>query len=212
MSYFPLMPSLLIKPFLRLMALGFITEGPPDLDGGSGEFNGGGGPPNGGGVPGTGTGSSQGAGFPFSEFGGVFGSTYFLFIPSQDSNSLASFLGFFDVSSFDDPKDGSSYSYRVEDTRTDRVPTINRVILTYRDLGLAKLTFTLTGVNDDGKVVSNSVLVQIGNVVATNALLTKFIDLTLTAFRPQLSVSRLPAGGPVSIIRVVLRGEVEDNQ
>lgn len=179
----------------------------PDLDGGSGRFI----PPggNGGGAPGTGTGSSQSVGLPTNENGGVFGSTYFLFVPVQDARSGLCYIGFFDVSNFNDPVDGSSYSYRQEDISPDAQVTVQRIWITYRDLGLAKLTLTLTGTNDDGQVINASATVQIGNPVPTNALLTKQFGLQLTGFRPQLTISRNAGDGPISIIRVRLEGETE---
>jgi hypothetical protein len=181
----------------------------PDLDG-SPEL---GGPsPCGGGTPGTGTGSSIGAGLPIGENGGVVANTWFLFDPTQNIASGLSYLGFYDTASFDDQLDGSSYSYRVEDIISHRVPTVNRLVLTYRDLGLATVTWTVTGTNDLLQVVSASVTVQLGNKIPTNALLTKFVDISLTAFRPQLSWSRQPNGGPLSLVAVEMRGEVEENQ
>lgn len=184
----------------------------PELDGGSGSQGGGNGF-NGGGTPGTATGSSQvGAGLPLGENGGLFGSNYFLFVPVQDISTKNCYFGFFDINSFDDTRDASTYSWRIEDVSVDRVPTINRVIFTYRDLGLAAITVTLSGVNDNNQVVSTSVQQQLGNVIPTKALLTVFVDIELSAFRPQLSVTRAAGAGPVAIIGVTLRGEVEENQ
>src|SRR5262249_5326063 len=140
----------------------------PDLDGGSGGF----GPPDGGGSPGTGTGSSTGSAFPASENGGVFASNYFLFMPVQDINTKQSFIGFYDFSSFDDPYADSSYSYRIEEIVPNSTPTVNRVDLTYVDLGLATIQVTISGVNDNGQVISSTISQQIGNKIATGALLT----------------------------------------
>jgi len=187
-----------------------ILTGPnvPDLDGGSG--NPGGGGSGGGGVPGTGTGSSSiVTGLPIGENGGVFGTTWFTMVPMQDTRSLLCFLGFYDVTNFNDGIDGSSYSYRQEDVSADAVPTVHRVWITYRDLGLAKFTLTLSGTNDNAQVVSQSVTVQIGNALPTNALITTAVGLELTAFRPQLTISRNPGDGPISIVRVRLEGETE---
>lgn len=179
----------------------------PDLDGGSGDR----GPGDGGGVPGTGTGSSSvPAGLPFGENGGVLASTYFLMVPVQDIHSLQCFLGFFDTTDFDDQKDGSSYSWRQEDIGIDAVPTVQRVWITYRDLGPAKFTLTLTGTNDLNQVVSASAVVQIGNLIPTNALFTQQVGLELSAFRPQLGITRNPGDGPISIIRARMEGEVGD--
>lgn len=180
--------------------------GRPNLDGGAGGGGGGGG-----GVPGTGTGStSTQGGLPVNENGGVFGSTWFLMVPSQSVTTGLCFVGFFDIDSYDDAVDASYYSYRAEDILPDAVPTVNRVILTYRDLGLAKLTVTLSGTNDNGEVKNNSVKIQIGNKIPTDELLTKFVDIQLTAFRPQLTLSRKAGGGPFCITAVRMMGEVEE--
>lgn len=191
-----------------------------DLNGGSGGDFGpqvgtgaggsGGGSNNGGGVPGTGTGSSSvPTGLPTGENGGVFATTYQLFVPVENCSSGQCYIGFFDVTSFDDQTDGSSYSYRQEDINPDAVATVDRVWVTYRDLGLARMTLTLTGTNDNGAIVSNSIVVTIGNITPTNALLSKQFGLTLSAFRPQLTVSRNAGDGPISIVRVRLLGETE---
>lgn len=178
------------------------------LDGGGGDF--GDGTEDGGGVPGTPTGSSQGVALPFGENGGVLGTTWFLFVPTQDSYSRRCYIATYDIGSFDDDVDASRYSYRAEDILKNRVPTVNRVILNYRDLGPAKLTVTITGTNDNGEVVSNSVETKLGNTIPTGAILTKFVDIQLTAFRPQLSLLRKAGGGPVCITGATMRGEVED--
>jgi hypothetical protein len=195
-----MIPHLILNLWLRAIAL-FVSL--PDLDGGSG------GPDQGGGgTPGTPTGSSQSLGIPFGEVGGVFGSTYYLFIPVQNIITNACFIGMFDVGSFDDQVDGGFYTYKVEDINQDRMPTVNRVVLTYRDLGPATIFFTVTGVDDnDSKVSANSAQTSIGTAAASQLLLTKFIDLSISCFRPQLSFTRV--SGPVSVVAVTMRGTVE---
>lgn len=184
----------------------------PDLDGGSGNF----GPPvgggGGGGTPGTPTGSSQGAALPATEVGGVIGSTYFLFMPVQSVQDGRCFIGFFDVSSFDDSVDGSSYSYRKEDVKKDCQVTVNRIVLIYRDLGPCKLTVTVNGSDDNAQPTSASAKVQIGNVKPTDELLTKFVDITYTGFRPQVTVSRNAGDGPFCITSLTMRGTVSDTE
>ena len=178
-------------------------------NGGSGGGGHGGG--GGGGQTGTGTGStSVPSGLPANENGGLFAPTYYLMIPMQNSATGTCSLYTYDPTSFDDTTDGGYYKYRVEDVSLLRVPTVRRVGIIYRDLGLAKFTVTLTGTNDQRQVVSNSVVVQIGNSIATNALLTILVDITLTAFRPQLSFSRNAGDGPLSIVSATLIGEVEE--
>jgi hypothetical protein len=181
----------------------------PDLDGGSGDFGPPDAPPSGGGVPGTGTGSSSGGSFPTGENGGVFANNYFLFIPVQDVNTKQCYIGFYDINNFDDTKDSSSYTYRKENVVTNATPTVNRVDLTYKDMGLAKITVTINAVNDNQQIISSSITVQIGNAIPTGELFTIFVPITLTGMRPQLSWTRVT--GPVCITRAVMRGEVEED-
>jgi hypothetical protein len=180
----------------------------PDLDGGSGgPFEG----PDGGGVPGTGTGTSAiVTGLPIGENGGVFATTWLLFMPVQDIASGRSYIGFFDADVFDDAKDPSSYSYRQEDVSLNKVPTVHHVRLIYRDLGLATLTVSVKVVNDDGQVKVVSVNTQIGNKIPTGDLLTRIVDIGATGYRPQLKIDRKAGGGPVCITSATMEGEVED--
>lgn len=181
---------------------------PPDAGGDSGgQTIGGGGTP---GTPTGGGGAAVTGVLPNNENGGVLGTSWLLFVPVQNVATGLCFIGIFDLASFDDTVDGSSYSYRKEDVVFDQVPTVNRVILTYRDLGRAKVTVTVSGSNDDGQVISTSVQVQIGNAVPTGELLTKFVDLQLTGFRPQLTLSRKPGDGPLCITAVTMMGEVDE--
>ena len=165
------------------------------------------------GVGGTPTGTPPGItaiGGPIGENGGVFATSWFLFFPMTDLMTGRTFFGILDVESFDDIFDGSSYSYRVEDIGIERVPTVRRVLLVYRDLGLATVTVKLEGTNDNREVVSKSVQKQIGNSIPTRKLLSALVDVQLTCFRPQLTVSRVARGGPFSIISASMVGEAEE--
>ncbi len=146
---------------------------------------------------------------PFSENGGFAATTFFMFVPSISSTGQC-FISIFDPTSFDDPDDAASYSWRAEDIAIDRVPTVRRVILQYRDLGLATITVTVSGVNDTGNAVSSSSVVKLGTSGASGLIMTAFVDLTMTGYRPQLSISRAAGAGPVSIVAATMVGEVED--
>lgn len=173
------------------------------------------GPPSGGGTPGSSTGSSTADAFPASENGGVFANNYFLFVPVQDVASGRCFIGFFDFSDLDDKTDDSNYQWRVEDVVPDATPTVNRIDITYLDLGLATLSVTVTGTNDLNQVVSQTVQQQIGNAIPTKRLLTVFVPFGLTCMRPQLSIdrgiSRNGLGGPTLVTRAIMRGECEQD-
>ena len=146
---------------------------------------------------------------PFSENGGFGATTFFLFVPTQASDSGISTVSIFDVSSFNDPDDGTSYSWRVEDIITARVPTVRRVIFVYTDLGPAIVTVNLKGTNDNNAIVTASKTISIGTAGATGAQFTVFVDIELTAFRPQLSISSKAGAGPISIVSASMSGEVE---
>lgn len=115
----------------------------------------------------------------------------------------------FNVSDFNDDLKPSSYFWKVEDVLPGRTPTCRRVIVSYTDLGEVTATFTLSGTNDLGQVVSESEEVTLGNTVPTGKMLTKLLGLTLTAQNLQLSVLREEDDGPLSIVKVRLEGTVE---
>lgn len=132
-----------------------------------------------------------------------------ILIPGQSAAPNTATLYTFNTDVFNDSTTGSSYYFKAEDIIADRVPTIRRVIITYRNLGVATLTITLTGIDDNGAVVTNSITATLGSVAANGNLLTYFGDITLTAFRPQLSITRAANGGPIAISTIVLVGRVE---
>jgi hypothetical protein len=115
----------------------------------------------------------------------------------------------FDVTNFNDAAIPSSYSCKVEDVIAGRTPTCSRIIVSYTDLGVVEVTFTLSGTNDAGEVVTESQIVDLGNLVPTNKMLTKIVSLALTAQNLQLSVLRAANAGPLSIVKIRLEGEVE---
>lgn len=147
---------------------------------------------------------------PFSENGGFLATDSFLFVPTASADFSQFYIGFFDVTSFDDANDGSFYAYRVEDVDVCRVPTVRRVLLVYRDVGVGTITVSVRGVNDNDAIVSVSSKQVLGTKAATGALLTQLVDLTLTCFRPQITISRDAGAGPISIISATMVGTVEE--
>jgi hypothetical protein len=136
--------------------------------------------------------------------------TQTMLIPIWNISAGTASIGAFNPMVFDDPVQGSSHSFKVEDIVADRVPTVRRVVLTYRDLGPSAITATISGSDDNGVPQSiTSPLVTLGTASATGKLLTKFIDITFTAFRPQLTINRAAGGGPVSIATAIMLGRVE---
>ena len=111
---------------------------------------------------------------------------------------------------YNDTTNPANYFYRIEEVVPGKTPTVNELIVVYRDLGLVTVTFTLTATNDDGKIVSNSAVVSLGNAAPTGRVMTKNnIGLTLTGQNLQLSFSRAANAGPLAIVKVLLKGTVE---
>lgn len=147
---------------------------------------------------------------PYTENGGFAATTRYLFMPTVTIDGGQTQICVFDPTDFDDPTDNSYYFFRQEDVTAGRQPTVRRVIITYRDLGPASITLTLYATTDSATSVTASTTVSIGNTVPTGILMTKIVELQVTGFRPQLSISRAAGGGPVSIAAVTLIGEIEE--
>jgi hypothetical protein len=125
------------------------------------------------------------------------------------------FYAFDPAGGYDDPAASSFYAFKVEEVVQGRTPTISRVIVTYRDLGLVTAVFTLTGTLDNQVVggltgAGSMQTKQLGNQAATGKLMTKFVDISLTAQNIQLMITRAAGAGSLSIAKVLLCGRVED--
>jgi hypothetical protein len=146
----------------------------------------------------------------FGENGGFLATQFFLMVPTQGATGSLAYIGTFSADNYNDTVDGSSYSYRMEDIVVGRVPTVRRIFVVYRDLGLVTVTFTVSATNDNAQVVSQSATLTLGNVLPTNTLMSAFFDLVLTGYRPQVSWSRGAGAGPLSIVSVTMTGEYEE--
>lgn len=131
-------------------------------------------------------------------------------IPFNPTTTKQHVIAVFDTTDFNDPLDVTYYSYKVEDVTVNRVPTVRRIILSYRDLGVVTIGIFLEGSNDNGQVKRVNTRATIGNGQPTRRILTAIIDLELTAFRPQLTIVRPSFAGPLSIIAVTILGDVEE--
>lgn len=109
-----------------------------------------------------------------------------------------------------DPVNPSSYSWRVEQLKPYRNPTVRKILWTFTDLGQVSVTWKITGVNEQQKVVTQSASLGVGNAVPTRAMMTVEVDLNITAMNLQLSVSKAAGDGPLSIVKVVMVGEIEE--
>lgn len=118
----------------------------------------------------------------------------------------------FDTTNFNDNAFGSFYNYKVEEVAPGRTPSCTRQIISFRDLGVATITATLSGYNQnlaDNPFVSNSETFTIGTAGATQKLGAVVRGLSLTAQNLQYTITRGGGAGPVSITKVRLEGRVE---
>ena len=141
--------------------------------------------------------------------GGTTTPFYALLIPAQITSGTSQQMYTFNMTNFNDANSPSSYTWKVEDVIAGRNPSITRLIVSYTDLGVGTATFTLTGTNDNGQVVSSSQTVTLGNSVPTNKVMSKVIGINLTGENLQLSVLRNANAGPVSITKIRMEGKVE---
>ena len=142
--------------------------------------------------------------------GGTPAALNLLLIPATlFSGGLIATMYTFDPTNFNDPNSGSFYDWKVEDVIAGRTPTINRVIISYRDLGVASLFVNLSGTNDTGKAVNASKTISIGNAVPLGIILTTLVGISLSGQNLQLSIVRAANAGPVSITKVRMEGKVE---
>jgi len=140
--------------------------------------------------------------------GGMPGPLNLLLIPAQNFNTPVMWT--LDPTNFNDPSNGGFYNWKVEDVIAGRTPTCNRIVITYRDLGVAIITATLSGVDQNTKkVVTNSQVVTLGTAAASGKLVTQIVNMSLTAQNLQFSVTRAANAGPASIVKVLLEGRVE---
>jgi len=117
----------------------------------------------------------------------------------------------FDVTvPFNDPMLGSSYSFKVEEIAVYRNPTIRSVLVTYLDMGLLTLDFTITYSNDNQTIGQQTVTKKFGNVIPTFRLMAQRVDFTATGQLLQLSFSRAPNAGVMRIAKVVMAVEGEE--
>jgi IPT/TIG domain len=131
-----------------------------------------------------------------------------LLIPAQQFNTQV-VLGF-DTTTFDDLDIGSFYSWKVEEIIAGRTPTCSRQIIQFRNLGVATITATLSGIDQNTQEpTSVSETFTIGTVSASGKIFSVVRGLALTAQNLQYTVTRGPGAGPVSIVKVQLEGRVE---
>lgn len=143
--------------------------------------------------------------------GGVLGTTNNAFFPCQSLIDGSTWYYTYDPKQgYNDPNSACQYSWRVEQMKSYRNPTIHNLLITYRNLGPVTATFTISGCDDDGKPLSQSSTASWGNSPSTFKICTTQVNILFTGQNPQLSVYRAPGAGCLSIIGIVMAGECED--
>lgn len=146
-----------------------------------------------------------------ASYGGLIPTGQAAFYPCLNLASGLNEYRTFDVTQpQNDPVNPSSYAWRVEQIKSYRNPTIRKLLWTYTDLGQVSVSWMLTGTNENGQVVSQTTSLGVGNLVPTYAMMTTEVDINLTAMNLQLSVSKQAGEGPLSVVKIVMVGEVEE--
>jgi len=167
---------------------------------------------SGGGAAGGGSATGTGVYVPTSN-GGVFAQSRSAMYPVLNLvNGNMEYYSFNPMVAPNDIVTGSSYSWKVEQVKPFRSFTTRGICWMFTDLGQVTATWTMTGVNESQNVVSIPKTVQVGNQIPTGKIMAVLISFGLTAMNQQLSVSRSPNAGPLSIVKVTLYGECEENQ
>jgi hypothetical protein len=142
--------------------------------------------------------------------GGIPGPLGVVLFPIYVSATGMAFMYTLDPTNFNDLNSASAYTWKQEDVICGRQPTINRIYVSHRDLGIAKINVFIAGNNDAGALEVNSTPMTLGTVAASGRIITTVWDqVNLTAQNLQLAISRDAGSGPVSITKVRLEGAVE---
>ena len=114
-----------------------------------------------------------------------------------------------DPTNFNDTLEGSNYSWKVEDVIAGRTPTINRLIISYKDLGVVATTVLISGTDDSQNPVLFQEAVTLGTVGAPGTIKTSVVGVNLTGQNLQLTIVRAANAGPLCITKIRMEGKVE---
>lgn len=114
-----------------------------------------------------------------------------------------------DPTDFNDPNSGSNYSWKVEDVMAGRNPTINRLIISYKDLGVVNLTVLISGNDDNQNPVLFQEAISLGTVAAPGTLKTAVFGVNQSGQNLQLTIVRTFNAGPMCITKIRMEGKVE---
>jgi hypothetical protein len=141
-------------------------------------------------------------------------------MPMQDASTGVCGLYAFDpFYGFNDPVSPSSHTFKAEEIQHGRTPKIGGLILTYRNLGVVTVSFTISGNNDAGEMSSSTLTATFGSAKATNKIVTTVFNsqsvastFPIAVMNPQLTVYRAANAGPLAITKITLYGRVERQQ
>lgn len=187
----------------------------PQLEGGRGGGNPGGGG-GGGGIKPSGHAASFGL---ITSTGGIAGFIGLLMFPVLLSNGSSQFSTF-DIDNFDTEED-CHYESRQEDVAIGRNVTVHKVLVVYKNLGVANFTVDVEAfVREDngrseGSFVRNKlgpIKMKIGSKKADNKIRTKFAYINVVGERPQVIIDRQKNSGPLCIISATPVGTMVEGE
>jgi hypothetical protein len=145
--------------------------------------------------------------------GGISSNSRVSIYPMIDTRTGASGLYAFDAPNggYNDLNNPSNYFYRMEEIIPGKTPTVNGLVVVYRDLGPVRVTFNISASNDLGNVITATTgIVSLGNTVPTGRIITRNnIGIAITGQNLQLSWTRAAGAGPLSIVKILMYGQVE---
>lgn len=141
-----------------------------------------------------------------SSTGGISGSLGALLVPTMLNGK--SVICTFDPSNFNTEED-IFIDFRQEVVKDGKKPTVHRVLIVYRNLGPVTLTVSHTAWTEVG-FVRQSETRTIGYTNADKQIYTALFSYVCTGERPQLHISRLANQGALSILRIMIPGNMGD--
>jgi hypothetical protein len=137
-----------------------------------------------------------------SSTGGLSGGKGLVLVFGQSILAQQSLGWQFDSSNFN-CEENCEYRFKIEEVEVYRQPTVDKIIIRYRDFGQCTLNCFISGnVLGDSKV-SKIVTIVFGGKADKKIYTTSF-DLTCTFEAPQLIITRNADSGPVSIVKVLM--------
>lgn len=144
--------------------------------------------------------------------GGIFGTNFVVIAPIIDSVRGTGLYFTWNPFDFNSEED-TTYVFRQEEMQHARQVTIHKIVVTYRNLGKVKVTFSLSAysnVNETFFSVPKTLV--LGSIQADRKLYTKKIDLLINGERPYLTITRKANAGPLALTKVTLVGNANEEQ